>query len=48
MLRWFQHRYYEVGLQEFKFERDYDAIWIQWVVCYLTDEDLIKFLVESK
>lgn len=37
-------RYYEMGLQEFTFERSYDAVWIQWVLCYLTDEDLVVFL----
>jgi protein N-terminal methyltransferase len=37
-----------VGLQEFNFEHRYDVIWVQWVLCYLTDEDLIKFLVKSR
>jgi hypothetical protein len=37
-----------MGLQEFKFETCYDIIWVQWVLCYLTDLDLVKFLKDSK
>ena len=37
-----------VGLQEFEFEHKYDVIWVQWVLCYLTDDDLIKFLHKCK
>ena len=37
-------KYYEVGLQDFKFEKTYDVIWVQWALCYLTDDDLVKFL----
>eukprot|EP00347_Sterkiella_histriomuscorum_P022135 403331558 len=36
--------YYCKGLQDFEFEHKYDCIWVQWVFCYLTDEDLIIFL----
>jgi len=33
------------GLQSFVPEKDhYDLIWIQWVIGYLTDEDLVGFL----
>eukprot|EP00347_Sterkiella_histriomuscorum_P023272 403335282 len=32
------------GLQEFEFEHKYDVIWLQWVLCYLTDDDLVQFL----
>lgn len=37
-----------VGLQEFKFEHKYDIVWVQWVLCYLTDADLVKFLVNCR
>jgi protein N-terminal methyltransferase len=43
------NRTYQVGLQDFEYERtDYDCIWLQWVLCYLTDQDLIKFFKKSK
>eukprot|EP01095_Lingulamoeba_sp_RSL-Kostka_P011948 TRINITY_DN465_c1_g1_i2.p1 TRINITY_DN465_c1_g1~~TRINITY_DN465_c1_g1_i2.p1 ORF type:complete len:246 (-),score=74.84 TRINITY_DN465_c1_g1_i2:157-894(-) len=33
------------GLQSFKPSANtYDAIWIQWVIGHLTDEDMVKFL----
>ena len=39
------HRAYCQGLQEFNPEGDtYDLVWIQWVVNYLTDDDLVSFL----
>ncbi len=37
-----------MGLQEFQFEFKYDIVWVQWVLCYLTDEDLIAFLHKCK
>ena len=37
-----------VGLQEFQFEVKYDIVWVQWVLCYLTDQDLITFLHKCK
>ncbi|TNV70621.1 hypothetical protein FGO68_gene17046 [Halteria grandinella] len=40
--------YYQMGLQDFKYEHSYDCIWVQWVLCYLTDEDMVRFLIESK
>lgn len=40
--------FYQQGLQDFVFPHKYDAIWIQWVLCYLTDEDIADFLVYAK
>lgn len=37
-----------MGLQEFEFEHKYDVVWVQWVLCYLTDDDLIKFLKKCR
>lgn len=38
-------RYYCAGLQEWTPPtQQYTLIWIQWVLCYLTDEDCVKFL----
>jgi protein N-terminal methyltransferase len=37
-----------MGLQEFKFEHKYDIVWVQWVLCYLTDEHLVRFLVSCR
>lgn len=39
---------YKVGLQDFIPERKYDVIWNQWVLGYLTDEDLIAYLVRCR
>ncbi|CAB3231103.1 unnamed protein product [Arctia plantaginis] len=39
---------YKVGLQEFKPIRKYDVIWVQWVLGYLTDEDLIAYLIRCR
>lgn len=40
-----QCRYFCTGLQDFEPSAQYyDIIWIQWVIIYLTDEDLIEFL----
>lgn len=35
-------------MQNFKFKTQYDAIWIQWVLCYLTDDDICEFLQKTK
>ncbi|KAI5704120.1 hypothetical protein M8J75_002187 [Diaphorina citri] len=38
---------YNVGIQDFKPEDlniKYDVIWIQWVLMFILDEDIIKFL----
>ncbi|CDW75016.1 methyltransferase-like protein 11a [Stylonychia lemnae] len=35
---------YCTGLQDFEFEYQYDCIWVQWVLCYLTDKDIRVFL----
>ena len=38
-------RYYCQGLQTWMpKEHEYSIIWIQWVLCYLTDEDIVAFL----
>ncbi len=38
-------RFFASGLQDFEpTENSYDIIWIQWVIGYLTDDDLISFL----
>lgn len=38
-------RYFCKGLQDFEpMEQSYDIIWIQWVIGYLTDDDLVEFL----
>ena len=37
-------KFYQVGLQDFVFEHQYDCIWLQWVAMYLTDADLLSFL----
>ena len=39
--------FYEQGLQEFQFTEPYDCIWIQWVLCYLTDNDIAEFLTRA-
>lgn len=40
-----QCRYYCAGLQEWiPPKNNYTVIWIQWVLCYLTDEDCVAFL----
>lgn len=39
---------HKVGLQEFKPTRKYDVIWNQWVLGYLTDEDLVAYLVRCR
>ena len=36
--------FFHCGLQEHNFETQYDAIWIQWVLCYLTDNDIAELL----
>ena len=40
--------FYCQGLQEFEFERKYDCVWVQWCLCYLTDQDLHQFLLKAK
>lgn len=39
---------YKVGLQEFQPIRTYDVIWNQWVLGYLTDEDLVAYLIRCR
>ena len=41
-------KFYCNGMQEHTFETKYDCIWIQWCIGYLTDEDLIQFLVNCR
>lgn len=41
--------YFALGLQDFSPETAaYDAVWVQWVLPYLTDEDLLAFLRRAK
>lgn len=40
--------FYKVGLQEFIPEKKYDIIWNQWVLGYLTDEDLTSYLIRCR
>lgn len=42
------HRYLTSSLQGFTFDAKYDVIWVQWVLLYLTDKDLIEFLKRCK
>ncbi|KAG7361770.1 aldose 1-epimerase [Nitzschia inconspicua] len=37
-------RFYCHELQEWKPSQKYSIIWIQWVLCYLTDKDIVEFL----
>jgi protein N-terminal methyltransferase len=38
-------RFYHCGLQDWEpREQFYSIIWIQWVLCYLTDDDTVAFL----
>lgn len=38
-------RYYCSDLQDWQpSKKKYTIVWIQWVLCYLTDEDIVKFL----
>jgi galactose mutarotase-like enzyme len=42
-------RFYCFGLQEWEpTAAKYTIVWIQWVLCYLTDEDIVKFLQRCK
>ena len=40
--------FYCAGLQEFDYQTRYDALWVQWCLCYLTDSDLSEFLAKTK
>ncbi|XP_053602494.1 N-terminal Xaa-Pro-Lys N-methyltransferase 1-A-like [Plodia interpunctella] len=39
---------YKLGLQEFIPDKKYDVIWNQWVLGYLTDDDLVSYLIRCK
>lgn len=41
-------KFYELGMQDMKFEEKYDIVWIQWVIGHLTDNDLIEYLNKCK
>ena len=41
-------KFYQMGMQDLKFEEKYDIIWIQWVIGHLTDNDLIDYLTKCK
>lgn len=36
------------GLQQFEAKEKYDCIWVQWCLCYLTDEDCLTFLERAR
>jgi protein N-terminal methyltransferase len=36
------------GLQQFEPKDRYDCIWVQWCLCYLTDEDCLNFLERAR
>jgi len=40
--------YYCSSIQNFNFSKQYDVIWIQWVVIYLSDEDFVSFFVKAR
>ena len=40
--------FFLIGLQAFIFEQKYDCIWVQWCLCYLTDEDCLSFLDRAR
>ena len=42
------HSFHTCGMQDFVYERKYDCVWIQWCALYLTDHDLLKFLVYTR
>jgi len=35
--------FYTEGCQNFVFTKEYDVIWIQWIVGHLTDKDFVEF-----
>ena len=39
---------YQSSLQNFKFEKEYNLIWIQWCVENLDDDDLLYFMIKCK
>lgn len=39
---------YQVGLEEWHPSNTYDAFYIQWTLCHLTDSDLVTFLRKCK
>ena len=41
-------KFYCSGLQDFQFEQEYDLIWVQWVLNYLNNEDLVNFLINCR
>lgn len=42
-------KYHVVGMENFlPSPNTYDVIWIQWCIVYLTDNDLVKFLINCR
>lgn len=39
---------YQVGLEEWIPSESYDAFYVQWTLCQLTDEDIVSFLKKCK
>lgn len=42
------NKFYQMGLQDFRFHIKYDCIWSNWSLCFLTDSDLFKFLNDAR
>lgn len=40
--------YYDLKIQNFKFENKYNLIYIQWVLEYIDDVELEKFLIDAR
>jgi len=36
------------GLEKMELKHQYDLIWVQWVIIYLKDQDLVDFLAKCK
>ena len=40
--------FYNVDISDFGFEKTYDVIWVQWVISFVTDLELQKFLSKAQ
>ena len=40
--------FYNVDISDFDFEETYDVIWVQWVISFVTDLELEKFLSKAQ
>ena len=41
-------KFYQQGIQDFIYERQYDCVWLQWCAMYLTDADLLEFCIKTR